>query len=65
MGELSHMIEKRLSEAYESLRAARADGDQYLTDAHQAEIEDLQRIAVDNGIAIEHKQAGIEHRQAS
>lgn len=56
MGELSHMIEQRLSEAYESLRAARAEGDQYLTDTHQAEIDDLHRIADDHGIKISHRQ---------
>jgi hypothetical protein len=50
MGELSSTINQRLSEAYESLRAARAADDQYLTDAHQAEIDDLLRIADDHGI---------------
>ena len=50
MGELSSTINQRLSEAYEHLRAARAEGDTYLTDAHQAEIEDLNRIAHEHGI---------------
>jgi len=50
MGELSSTINQRLSEAYESLRAARAEGDTYLTDTHQAEIDDLRRIAQDHGI---------------
>lgn len=50
MGELSRMIKQRLSEAYESLRNARDDGDPYLTDTHQAEIDDLHRIADDHGI---------------
>jgi len=50
MGELSSTINQRLSEAYESLRAARAEGDAYLTDTHQAEIDDLRRIAQEHGI---------------
>jgi hypothetical protein len=50
MGELSATIKERLSEAYESLRAARAADDPYLTDTHQAEIDDLHRIADDHGI---------------
>ena len=50
MGELSSMINERLSEAYEHLRVARAEGDTYLTDTHQAEIEDLCRIAHEHGI---------------
>jgi hypothetical protein len=50
MGELSHMIEQRLNDAYESLRTANADGDLSLADARQAEIEDLHRIAADHGI---------------
>jgi hypothetical protein len=50
MGELSHMIEQRLNDAYESLRSAHAEGDLSLVDARQAEIEDLYRIAADNGI---------------
>ncbi|MCW2899608.1 MAG: hypothetical protein JWO67_1873 [Streptosporangiaceae bacterium] len=50
MGELSHMIEQRLNDAYESLHSANADGDLSLADARQAEIEDLYRIAADNDI---------------
>ena len=50
MGELYQMIEQRLTDAYESLRSARADGDLSLVDARQAEIEDLYRIAADHGI---------------
>jgi hypothetical protein len=50
MGELSTMINQRLTEAYASLRSAHDDGDAYLADAHQAEIDDLRRIATDHGI---------------
>ena len=50
MGELNYTIEQRLNDAYRSLRNAHADGDLFLVDARQAEIEDLYRIAADHGI---------------
>lgn len=52
MGELRTVIHQRLHDAYESIRAARVDGDDFLIDARRAEIEDLQRIASDHGIEI-------------
>jgi hypothetical protein len=50
MGELSSTIQQRLSEAYDSLHMAHAEGDAFLADAHQAEIEDLHRIAANHNI---------------
>jgi hypothetical protein len=50
MGELAAMIEKRIAEASESLRTARAEDDAFLVDAREAEIDDLRRIATDHGI---------------
>jgi hypothetical protein len=50
MGELSSTIQQRLSDAYDSMRRARAEGDVYLVDARQAEIEDLHRIAANHNI---------------
>ncbi|MGI8333120.1 hypothetical protein ACRYCC_24470 [Actinomadura scrupuli] len=50
MGELSSTIQQRLSEAYDSMRTAREEGDAYLVDARQAEIEDLHRIAANHNI---------------
>ncbi len=50
MGELAAMIEQRIAEASESLRTARAEGDAFLVDAREAEIDDLRRIATEHGI---------------
>jgi hypothetical protein len=50
MGELAAMIEQRIAEASESLRTARDEGDTFLVDAREAEIDDLRRIATDHGI---------------
>jgi hypothetical protein len=50
MGELAAMIEQRIAEASESLRTARAEGDAFLVDAREAEIDDLRRIANEHGI---------------
>jgi hypothetical protein len=50
MGELASMIEQRIAEASESLRMARAEDDAFLVDAREAEIDDLRRIATENGI---------------
>ncbi|REE95339.1 hypothetical protein [Thermomonospora umbrina] len=52
MGELSRTIEQRLSDAYASLRLARADGDAYLVDIRQSEIEELRRIAANHDIGV-------------
>lgn len=53
MGELSSMIRQRLSDAYEALHSAHADGDMYLADTRQAEIDDLHRIAANHDLGIE------------
>lgn len=53
MGELSNTIQQRLTDAYEALRTARADGDMYSADTRQAEIEDLHRIAANHDLGIE------------
>lgn len=50
MGELSRTIHERLSNAYESLRSAHAEGDAYLADIRQAEIDELRRIARNHDI---------------
>ncbi|ACY97268.1 MULTISPECIES: hypothetical protein [Thermomonospora] len=52
MGELSRTIQQRLSDAYASLRRAQAEGDTYLADIRQAEIEELRRIAANHDIGI-------------
>ncbi|MBA9004528.1 MULTISPECIES: hypothetical protein [Thermomonospora] len=52
MGELSRTIEQRLADAYASLRAARAEGDAYLADIRQAEIEELKRIAANHDLGV-------------
>ncbi|RKS68773.1 hypothetical protein BZB76_5901 [Actinomadura pelletieri DSM 43383] len=53
MGELSRMIQQRLDDAYASLRNAHAEGDTYLADIRQEEINDLRRIAANNDIGVE------------
>ncbi|MFC0039767.1 hypothetical protein [Actinomadura rayongensis] len=50
MGELTRTIQQRLDDAYASLRTARADGDTYLADIRQEEINELLRIAANNDI---------------
>lgn len=50
MGEFRSTLQRRLSDAYASLRAAEAEGDHFLADARQAEIEDLRRLAANNDV---------------
>ncbi|MEO5875842.1 MAG: hypothetical protein ABIS86_02810 [Streptosporangiaceae bacterium] len=50
MRELSETIQQRLTEAYESLHTARSEGDVYLADVRQAEIEELRRIAANHDL---------------
>lgn len=52
MGELRTAIHERLSDAYAGMRAACTDGDDYMVETHKAEIEDLQRIAIDHDIEL-------------
>ncbi|MGV9329175.1 hypothetical protein [Streptosporangium sandarakinum] len=54
MGEFSSTIENRLDQAYKNLHEAESTGDQYLADTFTAEIEDLHRLATDNGVHIRH-----------
>ena len=54
MGEFTSTIENRLDQAYKGLQEARTSGDDYLADTLTAEIEDLRRIAVDNGVSVQH-----------
>ncbi|MEV1246065.1 hypothetical protein AB0L53_13880 [Nonomuraea sp. NPDC052129] len=54
MGEFTTTIESRLDQAYKGLREARCTGDDYLADTLTAEIEDLRRIADDNGVPLPH-----------
>lgn len=55
MGELTATIQQRLSDAYDSLRAARDSGDDLLVEAQRAEIDDLRRTAADHGIDLPHR----------
>ncbi|NUR82733.1 MAG: hypothetical protein HOY71_01445 [Nonomuraea sp.] len=52
MGEFTTTIERRLDQAYQGLKEARCAGDDYLADTLTAEIEDLRRLAVDNGVPL-------------
>ena len=54
MGEFTTTIESRLDQAYKGIREARSAGDDYLADALTAEIEDLRRLADDNGVPLPH-----------
>jgi hypothetical protein len=51
MRELSETIQQRLAEAYESLRTARNEGDVYLADVRQSEIDELRRIAANHDLS--------------
>jgi hypothetical protein len=53
MGEFTTTIEHRLDQAYKGLQEARSDGDDYLADTLTAEIEDLRRLADDNGVPLQ------------
>ena len=50
MGEFRSTIQRRLTDAYASLRAAEAEDDYFLADTRAAEIEDLRRIAANNDV---------------
>lgn len=52
MGEFTTTIEYRLDQAYKGLERARSEGDHFLADTLAAEIEDLHRIADDNGVIL-------------
>jgi len=54
MGEFQSMIKQRLDDAYTSLRTAQADDDEFLVDSAQAEIDDLRRLAANNGVDLAH-----------
>ncbi|MFC4063121.1 hypothetical protein ACFOWE_32990 [Planomonospora corallina] len=54
MGEFTTTIEHRLDQAYKHLQEARSTGDDYLADTLTAEIEDLRRLATDNGVCLQH-----------
>ncbi|MEU4835486.1 hypothetical protein [Streptosporangium sp. NPDC023615] len=53
MGEFTTTIEHRLDQAHRSLQEARSTGDEYLADTLTAEIEDLHRLASDNGVPLQ------------
>jgi hypothetical protein len=53
MGEFTTTIEHRLDQAYRGLQEAESSGDDFLADTLTAEIEDLRRIAVDNGVSLQ------------
>ncbi len=50
MSELNETIQQRLAEAYESLHAAKLEGDIYLADLRQSEIDELRRIAANHDL---------------
>ncbi|HEY3681991.1 MAG TPA: hypothetical protein VGL93_03080 [Streptosporangiaceae bacterium] len=50
MGEFRSTMQRRLADAYASLRAAEAEGDHFMADTRVAEIEDLMRIAANNDL---------------
>ncbi|WP_198653717.1 hypothetical protein [Actinocorallia populi] len=50
MSELNETIQQRLAEAYESLHAAKTEGDVYLADLRQSEIDELRRIAANHDL---------------
>ena len=50
MRELNETIQQRLTDAYESLHAAKKDGDVYLVDLRQSEIDELRRIAANHDL---------------
>ncbi|MFI7058279.1 hypothetical protein ACWDOR_33130 [Streptosporangium canum] len=52
MGEFTTTIGHRLDQAYKNLQEARSVGDDYLADTFAAEIEDLRRLATDNGVSL-------------
>lgn len=52
MGEFTTTIEHRLNQAYKGLEEARSAGDEFLADTLAAEIEDLRRIANENGVSL-------------
>lgn len=52
MGEFTSTIEHRLDQAYKGLQEARSTGDDFLADTLTAEIEDLRRIADNNGVTL-------------
>jgi hypothetical protein len=57
MGEFTTTIEFRLDQAYKGLREARSAGDDFLADTLTAEIEDLRRIADENGVTLPRRPA--------
>lgn len=52
MTELSAQIRARVAEARSSLIAARQSGDDYLVGVHEAELENLSRVASEHGLTI-------------
>ncbi|GAA0964718.1 hypothetical protein [Actinocorallia libanotica] len=50
MSELNETIQQRLAEAYESLQTAQREGDIYLADLRQSEIDELRRIAANHDL---------------
>jgi hypothetical protein len=51
MGEFAAVLQRRIDDECASLNAARAAGDEELSDALVAEIDNLRRIADQHGVA--------------
>ncbi len=52
MREFTVGIQQRIRDAEEALKRALDDGDDFSVDVHRAEIEDLRRLAADNGVQL-------------
>jgi hypothetical protein len=53
MGEFTATIANRLAQAYQELREATSNGDEFLAETLTGEIEDLRRIAEEHGIDVD------------
>jgi hypothetical protein len=52
MNVFTEAIHERLSQEHQSLALARAEKDLFAQDLHEAELENLYRIALRNGVAL-------------
>ncbi|WP_283137971.1 hypothetical protein [Rhizohabitans arisaemae] len=52
MGEFTNTIADRLNQAYQGLREAESNGDDFLAETLIADIEDLRRLATEHGVDV-------------
>ena len=50
MGEFAHELSQRMGATAHSLESARASGDDYAVELHEAELLDLTRLASEHGL---------------